>query len=190
MSSSGTSVRVSIVGSGSMNKDVPIPHHAQLAHADGRWAPVVIKSDPIGAFAAARLLARDIGGLDHMDEHVVVDVPIARNKHASIVGRKGLTLMGLSADHGVRIMVPHKRGGGSPLAVAHKQGGDGGGGDERLFPGTDDFKSGKGSNKKGKGRRSASDDENHAAESYTQLPGHLQNPSGQPRRRPARGTAR
>jgi len=38
----------------------------------------------------------------------VLDVPINRNKHASIVGKRGLTLANMSADTNVRIMVPNK----------------------------------------------------------------------------------
>ena len=192
-----TSVRVSIGGSGggtppSSGKDGPVPHPARMAPStasDGpspHWAPVVVRSDPLGAFAAARLLVRDIGGMEHLDGNVVVDVPIARNRHATLVGRKGLTLMALSADHAVRIMVPHKRGGGgAPLAATHKQGG---GGDERLFPGADGAKGGKGSDiRKGKDRggrgrqnNDAGQDEENHAESHAQLPGHLPNRPANP----------
>ena len=150
------SVRVSIVGSG-MNAGgggggppISIPHHAQLAHSDPRsaWAPVVIRADPVGAFAAARLLTRDIGGLDCMDD-VVVDVPIHRSRHASIIGRKGLTIASLSAEYDVRIMVPQKRGGVNQQQVLSAKQSGGGGGDEMLFPGTEESETKKSSGGKG-----------------------------------------
>ena len=152
---SGT-VRVSVVGSGMSPAGgaggagggggppapAPIPHHARRAHADpaSEWAPVVIRADPVGAFAAARLLTRDVGGPDRVDD-VVVDVPVHRSRHAGLIGRKGLVIAGLSAEHGVRIMVPQKRGGPQPQpqpqVLSAKQGGGGGGGEEMLFPGTE-----------------------------------------------------
>lgn len=77
------------------------------------WTPVVIRGDPCGAFAAAKLLVpllssnsgEDMGEV--MDD-VVLDMPIHRSRHAAIIGRKGLTIATLSADHSVRIMVPHR----------------------------------------------------------------------------------
>merc|ERR1719246_222145 len=40
-----------------------------------------------------------------MDD-LVLDIPIHKSRHAAIIGRKGLTIAALSADHNVRIMVP------------------------------------------------------------------------------------
>lgn len=47
---------------------------------------------------------------DEMDD-VVLEVPIQRNKHSAVIGRKGGTIAVLSADHNVRIMVPSSRSG-------------------------------------------------------------------------------
>ena len=80
------------------------------------WTPVVIRGDPCGAFAAAKLLvpllstgstSGDENNSDVMDD-VVLDIPIHRSRHAAIIGRKGLTIATISADHNVRIMVPHR----------------------------------------------------------------------------------
>lgn len=80
------------------------------------WTPVVIRGDPCGAFAAAKLLvpllstgpaSGEENNSDVMDD-VVLDIPIHRSRHAAIIGRKGLTIATISADHNVRIMVPHR----------------------------------------------------------------------------------
>lgn len=78
------------------------------------WTPVVIRGDPCGAFAAAKLLvpllssSSDDTNLGDVMDDVVLDIPIHRSRHAAIIGRKGLTIATLSADHNVRIMVPHR----------------------------------------------------------------------------------
>ena len=91
------------------------------------WTPVFIRGDPCGAIAAAKLLLpllitnpptgaqseedgiekNDVDYSADMDD-VVLDVPIRRSRHAAIIGKKGLTIAALSADHNVRIMVPHR----------------------------------------------------------------------------------
>jgi hypothetical protein len=94
------------------------------------WTPVMIRGDPCGSFAAARLLVPllNTGLPDHtshthieedldvrvpsetctgMDD-VVLDIPIHRAKHSVIIGKKGLTIANLSAHYNVRIMVPHR----------------------------------------------------------------------------------
>jgi len=91
------------------------------------WTPVIIRGDPCGAIAAAKLLLpllitnpptgaqSDDDGIEKNDvdysadmDDVVLDVPIHRSRHAAIIGKKGLTIAALSADHNVRIMVPHR----------------------------------------------------------------------------------
>ena len=82
------------------------------------WTPVMIRGDPCGAFAAAKLLIPllntgppdsidDFDASSEMDD-VVLDIPIHRSKHSAIIGKKGFTIANLSADHNVRIMVPHR----------------------------------------------------------------------------------
>jgi len=87
------------------------------------WTPVIIRGDPCGAIAAAKLLLpllttnppasdddvneSDVDYSADMDD-VVLDIPIHRSRHAAIIGKKGLTIASLSADHDVRIMVPHR----------------------------------------------------------------------------------
>mmetsp|Transcript_10806 Transcript_10806/g.15241 ORF Transcript_10806/g.15241 Transcript_10806/m.15241 type:complete len:771 (-) Transcript_10806:530-2842(-) len=106
------------------------------------WIPVVIRADPVGAFAAARLLLPllSVGHPDDSEHNklhhqsntsangtsntsekyssemddVVLDIPIHRSRHSAIIGRKGLTIANLSADHNVRIMVPHRSGNPGP----------------------------------------------------------------------------
>jgi len=84
------------------------------------WTPVIIRGDPCGVFAAAKqiLPLLKVGPpesftTDSYDtsadmDDVVLDIPIHRAKHSAIIGKKGLTIAALSADHDVRIMVPHR----------------------------------------------------------------------------------
>jgi hypothetical protein len=78
--------------------------YSSLDWSSPHWTPVVIRGDPCGALAAGQGLL-DI--VQEMDE-VVLDLPVSRNKHASLIGKRGLILANLSADTGVRIMVPRK----------------------------------------------------------------------------------
>ena len=71
---------------------------------DDQWAPVIIRGDPVGALAAARLLF-PIVERSH-DPHVVLEIPVHRAKHNALVGRGGTTIAALSATYGPRIMVP------------------------------------------------------------------------------------
>lgn len=81
------------------------------------WTPVMIRGDPNGIFAAARMLipllhtgpsdAIEYDASSDMDD-VVLDIPIHRSKHSAIIGKKGSTIANLSADNNVRIMVPHR----------------------------------------------------------------------------------
>lgn len=70
-----------------------------------RWVPVVIKGDPAGTFKAAKLVLEALEDPQDMDG-VVLDVPLHRSKHSAVIGKKGINIMKLSADHNVRIMVP------------------------------------------------------------------------------------
>jgi len=89
------------------------------------WSRVLIRGDAVGAFVAARLvvqlLVRNNNNImsnkqDHdedeyelFDSDVVLDVPLNRYKqHGAVVGKRGATIAALSADHNVRIHVPHK----------------------------------------------------------------------------------
>mmetsp|Transcript_8087 Transcript_8087/g.15228 ORF Transcript_8087/g.15228 Transcript_8087/m.15228 type:complete len:424 (+) Transcript_8087:148-1419(+) len=84
------------------------------------WTPVLIRGDPRGAFAAAKLLipllhlrdvpfgaTEDIDSAVEMDD-IVLEVPINRAKHSLIIGKRGSTIAQLSAENNVRIMVPHR----------------------------------------------------------------------------------
>jgi len=94
----------------------------EAAEEASLWTPVIIRGDPCGAIAAAKLLlplltpasvhadgndGNEVDNAADMDD-VVLDVPIHRARHAAIIGKKGLTIAALSADHNVRIMVPHR----------------------------------------------------------------------------------
>lgn len=101
-------VRVSIVGheneEGESSSSVPYTY-SELDWSSPDWTPVVIRADPCAALAAAQRLEDMV---DEFDE-VVMDVPISRNRHAALVGKRGLVLANLSADTNVRIMVPRSR---------------------------------------------------------------------------------
>lgn len=94
-------------------------NNVEVENPTNSWAPVIIRGDPCGVFAAAKLLVpllRDgaSGTVDDgvetafdMDD-VVLDIPVHRSKHSMIIGKRGLTIATLSAEHNVRIMVPHR----------------------------------------------------------------------------------
>lgn len=94
-------VRVSIVGHD--ENDVPYTY-SELDWSSPHWTPVVIRATPCAALAAGQRLLEIVGELDE----VVLDFPLSRNKHASLIGKRGLVLANLSADTSVRIMVPAK----------------------------------------------------------------------------------
>lgn len=95
-------VRVSVIGQDSTET---LPYtYSELDFSDPNWTPVVIRADPRAAFTAAIKLEDTVGAVDE----VVLDIPVSRNKHAAIVGKRGLTLANMSADTNVRIMVPNK----------------------------------------------------------------------------------
>lgn len=79
--------------------------YSALDFSDPAWTPVVIRADVEAALAAGRGLSDACNG--KLDQ-VVLDVPLTRHRHASIIGQFGRTIAKLSADHDVRIMVPHK----------------------------------------------------------------------------------
>jgi hypothetical protein len=100
--------------------------YTPLDWSDPAWTPVVIRADPAAALHVAQKLeplcrhyntntntnsmtssaatAAAAGCL----QDTIVDVPIGRQRHAAIVGKRGVTLMQLSADHQTRIWVPPK----------------------------------------------------------------------------------
>ena len=79
--------------------------YSALDFSDPAWTPVVIRADVEAALAAGRGLSDACNG--KLDQ-VVLDIPLTRHRHASIIGQFGRTIAKLSADHVVRIMVPHK----------------------------------------------------------------------------------
>lgn len=79
--------------------------YSGLDFSDPDWTPVVVRADVEAAMAAGRGLMDVCNG--QCDE-VVLDVPLPRHRHATVVGKHGLTIAKLSADHDVRIMIPHK----------------------------------------------------------------------------------
>ncbi len=99
-------VRVSIVGQEPEDGDMSsVPYtYSELDWSSPYWTPVVIRADPCAALAAAQQL-EDL--VDELDE-VIMDVPISRMKHASLIGKRGVVLANLSADTQVRIMVPRR----------------------------------------------------------------------------------
>lgn len=99
------SIRVSVVGHEEEEEDTPVPYtYSELDWSSPHWTPVVIRGDPCGALAAGQFLAKIVMELDE----VVLDVPLSRNKHAALIGKRGLVLANLSADTQVRIMVPRR----------------------------------------------------------------------------------
>ena len=83
-----------------------LPHtYSGLDFSDPNWTPVVIRADVEAAMAAGRGLEEVCNG--QLDQ-VVLDVPLPRHRHATVVGKHGITIAKLSADHDVRIMIPHR----------------------------------------------------------------------------------
>jgi len=130
-------IRLSIVSGANSNSNENADNNECEHHADGKemensssekvldtdndgdlWTPVMIRGDPNGVFAAAKMLIPLLhtGPSDAIYEYdtssdmddVVLDVPIHRSKHSAIIGKKGMTIANLSADNNVRIMVPHR----------------------------------------------------------------------------------
>lgn len=79
--------------------------YSPLDFSDPAWTPVVIRADVEAAIAAGKGLLDACNG--QLDE-VILDIPLPRHRHATVVGKHGMTVARLSADHNVRIMVPHK----------------------------------------------------------------------------------
>ena len=98
-------VRVSIVGPDEPVESIP-PTYTPLDWSSSDWTPVVIRAEVCQVLVAAKLL-QDIVTEANLDD-VILDLPIAMQKHAVIVGKKGLVLANLSADTNVRIMVPSR----------------------------------------------------------------------------------
>ena len=94
-------VRVSILHDADID-NVPYTF-TELDWSDPEWTPVVVRGDACAACCATQRL-REL--CDEFDSLVILDVPLSRTKHASLVGKRGLVLQNLSADTHVRIMVP------------------------------------------------------------------------------------
>jgi predicted RNA-binding protein YlqC (UPF0109 family) len=79
-----------------------IPYtYTELDWSSPNWTPVVVKADP----AAALFVGQQFESMTSLQD-VIMDLPIGRSKHSLIVGKRGLTIMNLSASTQVRIMVP------------------------------------------------------------------------------------
>jgi hypothetical protein len=77
-------VRVSVIGQRA--DELPFTY-SDLDFSDPNWTPVVIRADPRAAFTAAAKLEETA-----VVDDVVLDIPISRNKHAAIVGKRGAVL--------------------------------------------------------------------------------------------------
>jgi hypothetical protein len=82
--------------------------YSDLDFSDPNWTPVVIRADPKAAFTAASKVEEILTANDSVMDDVVLDVPLGRQKHAAVVGKRGFVLANLSADTQVRVMVPNK----------------------------------------------------------------------------------
>ena len=89
-----------------------------------KWTPVIIRGDPVGAFAAVRQIlpilsaesASNNSSLGNnfttsnetscIHDGIVLDVPIHWSKHNLLVGPDGHTIAALSATYQTRIMIP------------------------------------------------------------------------------------
>jgi predicted RNA-binding protein YlqC (UPF0109 family) len=78
--------------------------YTELDWSSPLWTPVVIRADPCATLTAAQLLREKVGRMDD----VIMDIPLGRNKHSGLIGRRGFVLANLSADTNVRIMVPSR----------------------------------------------------------------------------------
>ncbi|GMI44545.1 hypothetical protein TrCOL_g1521 [Triparma columacea] len=92
------------------------------------WTPCVVRGEPSCCFSVYRSLVTLLGPTDV--DGCVLEVPLMRNRHATIIGSKGSTIRKLSADCDVRIAVPGKDEFLESLAGVGGQGGGGGGGGE------------------------------------------------------------
>jgi len=68
------------------------------------WTPVIIRGDPVGCYAAVRQIL-PLVDYSH-DRHVVLEIPVHRAKHNTLVGKGGITIAALSATYETRIMIP------------------------------------------------------------------------------------
>jgi hypothetical protein len=103
------------------NIDDNFGQHYDGSDNNDNWTPVIIRGDPVGAFAAVRqiipLLVADstnnnsnggnnLSAASCMHDGIVLDVPIHWSKHNLLVGQEGLTIAALSATYETRIMIP------------------------------------------------------------------------------------
>jgi len=69
------------------------------------WSPVVVEGPPSCCFAIFDVLQTL---MEPEYDGVVLEIPLPRSRHATIIGNKGATIRTLSADNNVRINVPPK----------------------------------------------------------------------------------
>lgn len=87
------------------NPSAVIPYtYTELDWSSPQWTPVVIRAGP----AAALYVASKFEELCSSMDCCILDLPIGRQRHAAIVGKRGMQVMQLSADSQCRIMVPPK----------------------------------------------------------------------------------
>ena len=92
--------------SSSSSSSLVIPYtHTEFDWSCPDWTPVVIRAIP----EAALFVSKKLGEICQSDQQdCIMDLPLGRQRHATIVGKRGTTLMQLSANTNVRIMVPPK----------------------------------------------------------------------------------
>jgi hypothetical protein len=66
------------------------------------WSPVVIRGPPASCFS----LLQSLPPISPEIDDVILELPLPRSRHATIIGAKGATIRQLSADSNVRIAVP------------------------------------------------------------------------------------
>jgi len=92
-------VRIAVVGT----EPTTVPAtYTPLDSDTTTLTPIVTHADPGSVLEVGDKLMTTAG------EDVILDIPLPSSKHASVVGKRGLVLQTLSADHHVRIMVPNK----------------------------------------------------------------------------------
>lgn len=75
-----------------------------LDFSDPQWTPVVIRADPVGVWKVASEIAKLASPL----QDSILDLPLGRQRHAALVGKRGTTLQQVSAASQCRIYVPPK----------------------------------------------------------------------------------
>jgi hypothetical protein len=88
----------------SVQKEEEDANNVKTDDEEEEFVPVIIRGDPVGCFAAVRQILPLV--YHRHDPDVVFEVPVHRSKHNLLVGKGGLILAALSAEYGVRIMIP------------------------------------------------------------------------------------